>query len=85
MSPTVRASGEYVGNNQELQTMQPSSLQDRAETRARIAEIGEILALGLVRLRARQSSQMSADAGESSLDCVGHQSGDANPEKPENG
>ena len=85
MSPTVRASGEYVGNNQELQTMQPSSLEDRAETHARIAEIGQILALGLVRLRARQSSQTEAGTGESSLDCVARQSGDANLEKPENG
>ena len=53
--------------------------------RQRIAEIGEILALGLVRLKARQSSQIAAEAGESSLDCVAHQSGHANPEKPENG
>ena len=46
----------------------------------RIAEIGEILALGLVRLRARQSSQVSASSGESSLACVAHQSGHRNTE-----
>jgi hypothetical protein len=59
---------------------------DRAHVPAaeRIAEIGEILALGLVRLRARRSSQTSADGGECSLDCVGHQSGHANSET-ENG
>jgi hypothetical protein len=51
----------------------------------RLAEIGEILARGLVRFRARQSSQIAADPGESSLEPVGHQSGHANPEKPENG
>ena len=53
--------------------------------RERIAEIGEILALGLVRLRARQSSQTEARTGESSLDCVAYQSGHANPETTENG
>lgn len=41
----------------------------------RIAEIGEILALGLIRLRARKSSQFSDVNGESSLDCVATQSG----------
>jgi hypothetical protein len=41
----------------------------------RLTEIGEILALGLVRLRARKSSQIPADGGECSLDCVGTQSG----------
>ena len=50
------------------------------DARERIAEIGEILALGLVRLHARQSSQTSAVGGESSLEPVGHQSGHANPE-----
>ena len=54
------------------------------EARERIAEIGEILALGLARLRARQSSRTSTDGGERSLDCVGHQSGHANSET-ENG
>ena len=37
----------------------------------------EILAVGLMRLHARQSSALSAHCGESSLDCVGHQSGHA--------
>jgi len=50
------------------------------EARARIAEIGEILALGLVRLKARQSSQASTNAGESPLACVAHQSGHRNTE-----
>ena len=52
--------------------------------RARIAEIGEILALGLVRLKARQSTQLSPPDGESSLASLGHQSGHANPQT-ENG
>ena len=53
---------------------------DAAVARERTAEIGEILALGLVRLRARQSSRTSSDTGESSLERVAHQSGHANPE-----
>lgn len=44
----------------------------------RIAEIGEILALGLVRLMARKSSKQSDKDGESSLDFVAEQSGDRN-------
>jgi hypothetical protein len=43
-----------------------------------LAEIGEILAAGLVRLRARKSSGKSADCGESSLALSEHQSGHAN-------
>jgi hypothetical protein len=45
----------------------------------RLAEIAEILAAGLMRLRARQSSHLSPDCGESSLDCPGNQSGHADP------
>ena len=55
-----------------------------AEARERIAEIGEILATGLIRLRARQSSQMGRGSGESSLASLAHQSGHENAE-PENG
>jgi hypothetical protein len=44
----------------------------------RLTEIAEILAAGLTRLRARQSSSFSADLGESSLDCTGRPSGHAN-------
>jgi hypothetical protein len=44
----------------------------------RLAEIAEILAAGLTRLHARQSSQISAHLGESSLDCAANQSGHAN-------
>jgi hypothetical protein len=51
---------------------------DDHTTRDRIAEIAEILALGLVRLKARQSSHLSADRGESLLACVADQSGHAN-------
>ena len=37
------------------------------EAREPIAEIGSILAVGLKRLRARKSSDLSAETGESSL------------------
>ena len=40
-----------------------------------ISEIAEILALGLMRLQARKSSELSASSGESSLDFTGQQSG----------
>ena len=46
---------------------------------SRLAEIAEILATGLMRLRARQSTPLSAHHRESSLDCLGHQSGHADP------
>ena len=41
----------------------------------RLAEVAEILAIGLMRLRARKSTPLSPHSGESSLDCPGHQSG----------
>jgi hypothetical protein len=44
----------------------------------RLNEVAEILAAGLMRLRARQSTAESADFGEGSLDCAGDQSGHAN-------
>ena len=44
----------------------------------RLDEVAEILAAGLQRALARQSSAQSTDWGESSLDCPGHQSGHAN-------
>lgn len=51
----------------------------------RLDEIAEILAVGLMRLRARQSSPLSAHRGESSLDCAGHQSGHADALKLDGG
>ena len=43
----------------------------------RLAEVGRILAAGAIRLRARQSRRLSADAGESWLDCPAPGSGHA--------
>jgi hypothetical protein len=44
----------------------------------RLNEIAEIMALGLIRLHARQSTPISAHSGDSSLDCAARQSGHAN-------
>ena len=49
----------------------------------RLAEVAEILAAGLSRLKARQSSALSADLGESSLDCAARQSGHPEDSAPE--
>lgn len=40
-------------------------------------EIADMLAIGLMRLRTRQSSELSPHARESSLDCAARQSGPA--------
>lgn len=48
----------------------------------RLSEIAELLALGVMRLRARQSSDLSAHAGESSLHFPPDQSGSASPIDP---
>lgn len=47
----------------------PNPLHPRHMTAAeRLDEIADILAAGLIRLRARKSSRLSRDRGESSLD-----------------
>jgi hypothetical protein len=65
--------------------MRNTPAHDPSSARERITEIGEILALGLVRLKARKSSQLSGTTGESSLACVADQSGHANSETGEMG
>jgi hypothetical protein len=50
---------------------------DRMTSDERIAEIAEILAAGLMRLRARKSSPLSRDHGESLLDFSANQRGHA--------
>jgi hypothetical protein len=49
------------------------------DTPPRLAEIGDILARGLVRLRARQSRPLSEDRGESSVDFLVDQRGHVAP------
>jgi hypothetical protein len=47
----------------------------RMTTPERLDEVAEIIAAGLIRLRSRQSRQLSGDRGESSLDFSPHRSG----------
>jgi len=49
---------------------------------ARVAEIGRILAAGLIRIRSAKSSALSAKPGDSSLDLPVRASGHADTEKP---
>jgi hypothetical protein len=49
----------------------------RLSAAERLDEIADILAAGLMRLRARKSSQISRDPGESSLDFLANQRGHA--------
>jgi hypothetical protein len=49
----------------------------------RLDEIADILAAGLMRLRARKSSALSRDCGESSLDYSPDQRGHARPRERE--
>jgi hypothetical protein len=58
-------------------TLRDGSIEDRH------AEIAEILAAGLMRLRARKSSELAADRGECLLDCAARQSGHADPHSRE--
>ena len=50
---------------------------EQMNSEERLDEVAEILRRGLSGLLARQSSRLSAETGESSLDCLGGQSGDA--------
>lgn len=54
----------------------PAHLMSPMERRA---ELCRLLAQGLIRLLARQSSTLSADTGESSLHSARHRSGHATP------
>ena len=47
---------------------------DRMSTDERLREVGEILAAGLLRLRARRREAQDADTGELSLDFTAEQS-----------
>jgi hypothetical protein len=48
-----------------------------------LAELADILAAGLMRLRARQSTALSAHSRDSSLDCAAQQSSHADRESLE--
>jgi hypothetical protein len=56
----------------------PNALHpNRMTPSERLAELGRILAAGMIRMKTRQSSPLSADRGESSVDLSGHKSGHA--------
>ncbi len=56
----------------------PNALAPNRMTPAeRLAELGRILAAGLIRMKARQSSPLSADRGEGSVDISRLKSGHA--------
>jgi hypothetical protein len=56
----------------------PNSIAPTALTaEERLAEVAEILAAGLMRVRTLKSTCLSADLRESSLDCLAHPSGHA--------
>jgi hypothetical protein len=67
----------------DIRTCSPKKHQQPGTLRAiqiltaeeRLAEVAEILAAGLIRLRHQKSSQKSADCGEISLDILANQSG----------
>jgi hypothetical protein len=54
---------------------------DRMSSKERLAEVTRIFALGLIRLRARQSSQVSDLTRESCLHFPPDRSGHANPKR----
>jgi len=60
----------------------PNALHPDLMTPAeRLAELGEILAAGLMRLHARKSSPLSADRGDSFVDFLPDRSGHADAPK----
>jgi len=59
-----------------MQTANPLS-PDRLNPSERLAELGQLLAAGLVRLHTRKSSPLSADRGDSSVDFLPDRSGPA--------
>ena len=50
---------------------------NRLTSAERLVELGRILAAGLIRMKVRQSSPLSADPAESSVDLSGPKSGHA--------
>jgi len=56
--------------------MQSISPTDSGEPNARLKEVTDILAAGLMRLQARKSSRIAPDRGESSLHFSAAESGD---------
>jgi len=66
---------ETLDQSADLMAASNPFLVDDLSVSERFSEIAEILAAGLMRLRARKSSPKSADCGEISLDILADQSG----------
>lgn len=65
-----------MSSNLKIPVSGPNPLcPDRMSADARLAEIGRILAAGVVRLNATQSSDLSADSGDSFVDFSPRKSG----------
>jgi hypothetical protein len=58
---------------------------DRMTASERLSEIARILAIGLIRLRARQSTELSAQCGESFVDFLADRRGHADRHEGEAG
>jgi hypothetical protein len=56
-----------------------SGNRELTENNSNVAEVASLLALGLMRLLARKSSELSLETGENSLDFTGHRSGHPSP------
>jgi hypothetical protein len=95
-NPRRESSPNFVDAQSRFQTVEPAGKKrtlapykgdmtalrpDLMTPTERLDELAEILALGLMRLKANKSSGLSARAGESSLDYAARQSGHANPLK----
>jgi len=66
----------------QLQPRRNTLHPDKMSPDARLAEIGRILAAGLIRMRSAKSSGLFAKHGDSSLDLPAPASGHAGTEKP---
>jgi len=75
---TERGFSKASGKNSLGSAILKVASEQRVGANEHLDEVAEILARGLSRLKARQSSRLTADFGESSLDCAAHQSGPAN-------
>jgi hypothetical protein len=82
---TSQPFGKIAGFERYLGIMSNPLHPDLMEPAERLVEIAEILAMGLMRLNARKSSNLSPAGGESLLDCPGHQSSHADGLKSHGG
>lgn len=75
----ARGFGDTVGPSTQRAGVRPQVSFDPSGSKERIREIGEILAVGLMRVLAGKSSGQMAVSGESSLDLSAIKSGHPTP------